>query len=274
MVQKPQKVISSAGTNLIGYFQELFRYKDLLITLSLRDFKVRYSQTFLGFLWVFIQPICTVAVLVFVFEKTLHIDTLGVPYPLYAMSGMVLWTYFGYVLNQSGTSIISSQSMISKVYFPRMIIPVSKALVGLIDFFVSFLILCVLFLVFRHPISSQTVYAPVFFFITLLSSLGAGILFSALTVRYRDFQYVIPFLLQFGLYITPVAYPTSFIPEKFKWLYFLNPMAGAIEGLRWSIFGRNSLDPFCYVSFAVAILLFVTGIVCFAKVESKMADLV
>lgn len=274
MVQKPKQVISSAGSGLGDYLLELFKYKDLLVTLSLRDFRVRYSQTFLGFLWAFIQPFSTVVILVFVFDKTLHVDTKGIPYPLYAMAGLTLWTYFGFVLNQSGTSIVSSQSLITKVYFPRLIIPVSKAWVGLIDFVISFLLLCGLLLIYRFPLTWQVLYAPLFVFLSFLASLGAGIWFCSLTVRYRDFQYVIPFLLQFGLYITPIAYPTSFIPEKFKWLYFVNPIAGAIEGFRWSIFHTGALDPYCYISFAASILLFATGIWSFVKAEDRMADLV
>ncbi len=274
MVQKPRQVISSSQTSLIFYFQELIKYRDLLITLTLRDFKVRYSQTFLGFLWAFIQPFSTLLILVFVFGKTLHVDTGGIPYPLYAMSGMVLWTYFGYVLNQSGNAIISSQSMISKVYFPRLIIPISKAFVGLIDFLISFVLLGILLVVYRYPLSVQAIYAPIFVFLAFISAIGAGILFCTLTVRYRDFQYVIPFLLQFGLYITPIAYSASYIPTKWKWLYFLNPMAGVIEGLRWSLFGKAIFEPCYFVSFGTGIMLFVVGVTSFVRIENEMADLV
>jgi len=221
-----------------------------------------------------VQPLATLAVLILVFDKTLHINTFGVPYPLYAMAGMMLWTYFGYVLNQSGTSIVSSQSIISKVYFPRLVIPVSKALVGLIDFFVAFLILTGMFVAYGYPVSMKVVFAPVFVLISMFASLGAGILFSSFTVRYRDFQYVIPFVLQVGFYVTPIAYPTEFISLKLKWLYFLNPMAGIIEGFRWCLFGSGSLDPFCYLSFMVTFLMFLVGIYTFISTESEMADLV
>lgn len=274
MVNRPKQVIDSSSTSLAHYFQELVKYKDLLVTLSIRDFKVRYSQTFLGFLWVFLQPLSTVAVLVLVFDKTLHVETRGIPYPLYAMAGMALWTYFGYVLNQSGTSIIQSQSIISKVYFPRLIIPISKAVVGLIDFGVSFALLGLLFLVYRYPIAPQIVFAPFFVLLALLASVGVGILFSSFTVRYRDFQYVIPFVLQVGFYITPIAYPATFVSGTWKWLYFLNPMAGIIEGFRWSIFGGAALDNHCYVSCVATAVMLVTGVFFFVKSESEMADLV
>jgi lipopolysaccharide transport system permease protein len=228
----------------------------------------------LGFLWAFIQPFGTMAILIFVFDKTLHVKTEDIPYPLHAMAGMMLWTYFGFVLQQSGTSIISSQSIISKVYFPRLILPLSKAFVGLIDFFISFLMLVALFIFFRFPLSPQMIYAPLFILLAMLASLGTGILFSSVSVRYRDFQYVMPFVLQVGLYITPIAYPTTFISEKWKWVYFLNPMAGIIEGLRWSIFDRKIMDPYCYVSFFTTFLILLVGLFFFMKTESKMADLV
>jgi lipopolysaccharide transport system permease protein len=274
MVQKPTKVISSSSTSVSDYFKDLFRYKDLLITLTLRDFKVRYAQTFLGFLWAFIQPFSTILVLVFVFEKALHVDTEEIPYPLFAMSGMVLWTYFAYVFGQSGSSIVTSQSIISKVYFPRLIIPISKALVGLIDFAISAAMLCILFWYYHFPLTLQLFYVPLFVLLAFVASIGAGILFSSLTIKYRDFQYVIPFLLQFGLYVCPVAYPVAVVTGKLKWLYFLNPMAGIIEGLRWSLFGKPYFDPYCYISFLMACLILVVGVLLFVKTESIMADVV
>lgn len=274
IVRKPNQVIDSSPTSIARYISELLAYKDLLLTLALRDFKVRYSQTFLGFLWVFVQPVSTMLVLVFIFDKALHVDTHGTPYPLFAMAGMMLWTYFGYVVNQSGNSIISSQSIISKVYFPRLVIPISKAFVGLIDFLVSFLIFVSMMVWYQQILSPQLGYAFLFTAIAFLFSVGFGILVCALTVRFRDFQHVIPFVLQFGLYITPIAYPTSLIPSNWKLLYFVNPMAGIVEAFRWSVFGSTKFEPLCYVSFVSASVFFVLGFVFFIKTESEMADLV
>ena len=274
MVERRKQVIDSSGIRFADYFKDLIRYKDLLLTLSVRDFKVRYSQTLLGFVWAFIQPLTTVLVLIVVFDKTLHVNTGNIPYPLYAMAGISLWTYFGFVINNAGNSIINSQSIISKVYFPRLILPLSKSIVGLIDLMISILILTIFFIYFRFTITSQLIFAPVFILLTLLTAVGAGIIFSSLSIRLRDFQHVIPFLLQFGLYATPIAYPSIFVPEKYKWLYFMNPMTGIIEGFRWSIFGLNTFDNKCYISFLVSFVMFFAGIAFFLKVESKMADIV
>jgi len=275
MVNKRKKeVIDGSNASLLTYLQEVIKYKDLLYTFTIRDYRVRYSQSFLGVLWAFLQPFCTVLILVLVFDHALHVPTNGVPYPLYAMAGMSLWTYFAFVLNQSGTSILSSQSMISKVYFPRLIIPFSKAILGVIDFMVSFAMFLVLLLYYQYSISFQFLFLPVFLLLTFVASFGAGILFCSVSLRYRDFQYVIPFVIQFGLYVSPIAYPASFISEKFKWLYFLNPMAGAIEGFRWSVFHQVPFDPYILLSFLSAFTLFILGMFLFNRMEKDMADLV
>lgn len=267
-------IIDANNKSVFEDFKELIRYKDLFFTLALRDFKVRYAQTFLGFAWAFLQPFSTLIVLVLVFKNALKVDTQNVPYPLFAMAGMTLWTYFGYVLNQSGSSIISSQAMISKIYFPRLIIPISKALVGLIDFGISFGMLICLFIYYQTPLQNQIVFLPLILLITIISSLGVGILFSSLSVRFRDIQYVVPFIVQFGLYITPVAYPANFISDQYKFVYYLNPLAGAIDAFRWSLFGGPMFNNYCYISFLSGILLFLIGILVFRSIESKMADIV
>ncbi len=267
-------VIDAHNKPFLVDFREIVRYKDLFFTLALRDFKVRYAQTFLGFAWAFLQPFTTLVVLVIVFKNALKVDTQNVPYPLFAMAGMTLWTYFGYVLNQSGSSIISSQAMISKIYFPRLIIPISKAMVGIIDFGISFFMLICLFIYYQTPLQGQMVFLPLFVFINVISSLGAGILFSSLSVRFRDVQYIIPFIVQFGLYITPVAYPASFITSDFKFLYYLNPLAGTIDAFRWSLFGGELFSNYCYLSFTSGILLFIVSIMVFRSIENKMADIV
>jgi lipopolysaccharide transport system permease protein len=256
---------------------ELIRYKDLLYILAFRDYRVRYAQTFLGFSWAFIQPALTITILVLVFGKLGGIKT-ELPYPLVASCGLVVWSYFSYVMAQSGNSIIASQQMVKKIYFPKIIIPISKSLVGLIDFCISFLILIALMVFYKVPPKPQFFFFPIFCLLGIVAALGVGSWLSALTVKYRDFQHVVPFMVQIGLYATPVAYPAALVTQKMPtWLeslYYLNPMVGVIEGFRWSVLGIGELQAVNYVSFLFAIVLLITGMLYFNKIEKDMADLV
>lgn len=271
------KLIDSKKRTFIPDFKELYRYKDLFWTLSWRDFRVRYAQTTIGLLWALIQPLVTILILSLVFGQFVGVKT-PVPHLVYTVAGMSIWTYFSYVLTNSGSSIIASQQMVKKIYFPRLIIPLSKAIVGLIDFGITLIILIIL-MCYYHIVPSATIwFAPLFLLVGIIAALGAGIWLSALTVRYRDFQHVVPFIVQIGLYITPIAYPAEFATQHLpKWaadIYFLNPMAGVIQGFRWSLFGGTPPDGFFWISFAMVIILFVSGLFYFNKVESDMADYV
>jgi lipopolysaccharide transport system permease protein len=177
-------------------------------------------------------------------------------------------------MNQAGNSIISAQGMIQKIYFPRLIIPLSKAVIGFVDFAISFVFILVLMLWFGVPPAPTLIFLPFFILMTLVSALGVGIWLSALTIRYRDFQQIVPFLAQFGLYATPIAYPSSLLPEKYQLLVHLNPMAGVVEGFRWAVLGTNPPHPYAYLSFGLAWLLFATGLVYFKRTERIMADIV
>jgi len=271
-------IIDSKNRSLGINLRELFKFRDLFMVLAYRDYRIRYAQTYLGFLWAIIQPLATLLVLVLVFNKAAGIKTGTVPYPLFAACGMAVWTYFSYVLSQAGGSIIASQSMIQKIYFPRLIIPFSKALVGVIDFLISFALIIILMLVYRYSLSWTIVYLPLYFLAIILTALSIGVLFSAITVRYRDFQHIIPFIVQFGLYITPVAYPADLvvkrIPTWASMIYYLNPMAGVTEGFRFSLLGTDPPSLLSYISFAVVIVLFISSLLYFNRTEKIMADLV
>ena len=273
-----QIIVDASKKRFSINFKELWAYKDLFLVLAYRDYRVRYSQTFLGLVWAFIQPFTTLIIFIIVFGKAARIDTSPVPYPLFAVCGMAAWTYFSFVLSQSGSSIISSQAMIQKIYFPRLIIPLSKALVGLVDFGITFIFVIVLLIVYKHPPSINLLFLPGFILINLIAALGVGIWLSALTIRYRDFQHVIPFLVQFGLYATPVAYPAHLIIKSLSpWavtFYYLNPMAGVVEGFRWSIIGGAAPNAYCFVSFTMVLIIFITSLVYFRKTERIMADIV
>ena len=258
--------------------KELVKYKDLFLLLAYRDYRVRYAQTLIGFAWAFIQPLATLLIFIVVFGKAIQVDTGNIPYPVFAVAGMIGWSYFSFVLNQAGGSIIGSQEMVKKIYFPRLVIPLSKALVGLVDFTISFIITVVFMIIYGIWPSVNIVFLPLFILIVIISSLAVGIWLSALSIRYRDFKHIIPFLVQFGLYATPVAYPSELVVERLpEWaviLFYLNPMAGVIEGIRWSLFGLGSLTTYSYVSFGMIALLFVSALFYFKKMEKVMADYV
>jgi len=255
--------------------RELIFYKDLFFSLTYREFRVRYAQTFIGFLWAFMQPLATLVIFTFIFGQAIKIDTAGIPYPVFALSGMVVWTYFSFVVSQSGRSLINSQSMIQKIYFPRLILPLSQALIGLVDFLVTFILLIISMIWYGVIPSSNIWYLPFFLIIAIIAALSVGIWISALTIRYRDFQHVIPFLIQIGLYATPVAYSSLYIPEKYHLIYYsINPMAGVVEGFRWCIIGQGSIHPYTFISLGIVIVLFLTSLRYFKKVERIMADII
>ena len=271
------KIIDAKHRQLFPSFGELKRYKDLFLTLAWRDFRVRYAQTTIGFLWAFIQPIVTLVILSLVFGRIAKVET-DIPHTLFTACGLITWTYFAYVMTNSGKSIIESQNMIKKIYFPRLIVPLSKAVVGLIDVGVTVLILIVL-MIYEGIAPAGTVWlAPIFLFIGMIAALGVGIWLSALTIRFRDFQHIIPFMVQLGMFITPVAYPAEKAAEQMpEWamsIYYLNPMAGVVQGFRWSIFGGEAPGNLMYISFGMIAILFVTSLMYFKRVEDEIADFV
>ena len=273
------KTVVDAGKRKLSLnLRELVDYQDLFLILAYRDLRVRYAQTFLGFLWAFLQPAATLLIFTVVFGKAVKVDTGGVPYPVFAITGMTAWTYFAFVLNQSGNSIIGAQEMVKKIYFPRLVIPLSKAVVGFVDFAIAFLFLAVLMLAYKFVPSSNIIFLPVFILLAIISALAVGIWLSALTIRYRDFQHIVPFLVQFGLYATPVGYPAETIVNNLpNWaviIYYLNPMAGVVEGFRWSILGGIPPSDYAYISFALIAILFISALFYFRKVERAMADIV
>lgn len=246
----------------------------MLYTLAWREFRIRYAQTFLGFVWVLIQPMATLAIFFVVFGKAIKVDTGDIPYPVFALTGITAWTFFSFVVSTSGRSLITESGMIKKIYFPRLILPLSKAFVGLVDFTVAFVLLICSMVYFQISPSSNIMWLPVFIVFLFVISLSAGILISALSIRFRDVQHIVPFLIQIGLYATPVAYSVSIIPEKYHLLYYIaNPLSPVIEGFRWCIIGGQINISYLMYSFAFIILLFFISLLYFKKVERTMADI-
>lgn len=256
---------------------ELYRYRDLFATLTYRDFKVRYAQTFLGFAWAFLQPIVQLVIMFFIFGVVADIKVDYAPTMIFIMTGQVAWSYFSFVMSQSGNSIIGAAGMITKIYFPRLIIPLSKAVLGFIDFGIAFLLLIGIMIYYQFIPSINMVFLPLYILLTIITSLAVGIFLSSLTIRYRDFQHVIPFMVQVGYYLTPIGYPFVDRPEITSWMkfaYYLNPMAGIVEGYRWSILGGPLPNQYSYISFVVVLIMFVASLYYFRKTERIMVDII
>ena len=273
------KVIIKAGKGKLNLgLKDLLSYRDLFWLLVYRDYRVRYAQTFLGLTWAFIQPFATLLIFTLVFSYAIEVDTQGLPYPLFAMVGLTAWSFFAFVLSNSGNSVVGAQDMIKKIYFPRLVIPFSKAVVGFIDYGISFLFVIILCIYYGFKPSPNILYLPILIVMTVITSLAIGVWMSALTIRFRDFQHIIPFLVQLGLYATPVAYPSELvvknIPSWASFLFYANPMAGIVEGYRWCILGIGSFNSMSFVSYSVVIVVFVTGLFYFRSMEKKMADII
>ena len=255
--------------------KELWNYRELLFILVWRDIKVRYKQTALGAAWAILQPVLATVVFSIFFGRFAKVPSDGIPYPVFAYVGLLPWTLFAYALNESANSLVSNQNLIKKVYFPRLVIPLSAVLAGLVDFAISFVVLLGLFWKYGVTPSASLVVLPVFILLAVASALAIGLWLSALNVQYRDVRYTIPFLTQLWLFATPVVYPSSLVPAKWRTLYGLNPMAGVVEGFRWALLGKAA-NPghLVWVSAGMVVLLLLGGVIYFRRMESTFADIV
>lgn len=261
---------------------DLWEYRELLLFLVWRDLKVRYKQTALGAAWIILQPLLSTFIFSFLFGGLLNIQSGNIPYPVFALSGLIVWNYFASSLNKSSTSLVNSTNLITKIYFPRLIIPIAGVLSGLVDFFISFFLLVVIMLIYQVKIAVTTIYFPILLLFALLTALGFSLWLSALNVRYRDINYLIPFFIQTWMYITPVIYPATLIPEKYEFLRVflgINPMTGVIEGFRWSLLGSqlgNAQAPIqiIIISVGVTATILVSGILFFRYTERTFADII
>lgn len=254
--------------------RELWAYRELIYVLFKRDIKVRYRQTVLGAIWAILQPLLTMAIFVLVFGHLTEMPSDRYPYPIFVYAGLLPWTFFANAITSSANSLVNESNLISKVYFPRLAIPLASIGAGLVDFFIASSILLLLMLHYKLGWGLHLFAAPFLLLAVVFTALGVGTLLSALTVAYRDFRYVVPFLVQFWMFATPVVYPKSLIPEKWHWLLFLNPMSGIIDAFRASVLGRPFDLGLIALSFIVATLLFVCGIAYFEKVERRFADII
>ena len=254
---------------------ELWRYRELLFFLTLRDIKLRYKQTVLGVAWAVIQPLATMAVFAIFFGKLGNLPSDGKPYALFVLAALLPWQLFAYALTQSSNSLVAEQRLITKVYFPRLIIPVASVLSGLVDFVIALVLVMIGMVVFKVLPTAAILTLPIFALFAVCTALAFGLWLSALNVQYRDVRYTIPFLTQFWMFASPVAYPASMIPEQYRAFYGLNPMAGVIEGTRWALLGTDAPDwGLMAVSAAVVAVLLAGGLYYFKRMEKTFADVV
>jgi lipopolysaccharide transport system permease protein len=273
---KSPELIIEAGRAEQQYWRDLWRYRELFYFLAWRDILVRYKQTAIGVAWALIRPFLTMVVFTVIFGKLAKLPSEGVPYPILVFAAMLPWQFFANSLSESSSSLIGNANLISKVYFPRLIVPTSAIVVSFVDFLISGIILLGLMAWYNFVPSWRILTLPLFVIIAFAASLGAGLWLASLNVQYRDFRYIVPFLVQFGLYVSPVGFSSSIVPPQWRFIYSLNPMVGVIDGFRWAILGGESqlYLPGFLLSIGFVIVLLVSGIWYFRKMERTFADVI
>jgi len=268
-------IIQNKNIEIMTYLSKIRQHRHLIYTLAKRDIKAKYAQTKLGWLWAIIQPLATLTIFVLFFDKLVHISTGDVPYALFAFCGIITWYLFTYIVNSAGTAIIQNQDLIKKIYFPKIILPISKTIGGVFEFGISFGLLLLLMLVMGQAITLKIIVVPLVLLLVLLTGLSVSIWLSALTVKNRDLQHLIPYLTNFAIWLTPVFYPTTLIPKAFEsWIYYLNPLATVLKLLRWALLNDVPPEPIYFVSFIGVFILLVLGFLYFRRIEREIADFV
>lgn len=269
-------LVIEAGRSERHYWADLWRYRELFYFLAWRDILVRYKQTAIGIAWAVLRPLLTMLVFTAVFSRLARLPSDGVPYPVMVLAALLPWQFVSAALSEAGNSLVGNANMVSKIYFPRLIIPTSTVIVSLVDCAITGLILAVLMLWYGVVPDARILALPLFVLVAFALALGLGLWIAALNVKYRDFRYIIPFAVQLGLYVSPVGFSTAIVPERWRLLYSLNPMVGIIDGFRWSLLGADARLPWTSVALSVAIagLLLVTGVMYFRSTERKFADLI
>ena len=271
-----KKLVIEAGKTETQYWKDLWNYRELFYFLAWRDILVRYKQTLIGIAWALLRPFLTMVVFSIVFGKLAKLPSEGVPYPILVFAAMLPWQFFANALSECSNSLIQNANLLSKVYFPRLIVPTSAVIVSFVDFLISGIILLGLMAWYNFIPSWRILTLPLFIAIAFLAAIGAGLWLSALNVQFRDFRYIVPFIVQFGLYISPVGFSSTIVPEQWRLLYSLNPMVSVIDGFRWAILGGESqiyILGFC-LSLSLVIFLFITGIWYFRRMEKTFADII
>ena len=276
MSNKQYELIIEAGHTELHYWRDLWRYRELFYFLAWRDIFVKYKQTIVGLLWAILRPLLTMIIFTIVFSRIAKLPSNGIPYSILVFSAMLPWQFFSNSISGAGESLIVNSNIISKVYFPRLIIPSSAVIVNLVDFLISGLVLIGIMLWLAYLPTYRIFFLPLFILMMFAASIGFGLLLSAINVKYRDFRIIIPFIVQFGLYISPVGFSSGLIPEQWRLIYSINPMVGIIDGFRWSILQSPEplYIPGLIVSLIIILMTLVTGIYYFRKTEKTFADII
>lgn len=271
-----QKLIIEAGRTERHYWMDLWRYRELFYFLAWRDILVRYKQTVIGIAWALVRPFLTMVIFSIIFGKLGKFPSDGVPYPILVFAAMLPWQFFANALSEASNSLIGNANLISKVYFPRLIIPASSVITSFVDFLISGVILVGLMVWYRFVPDWRILTLPLFIGVAFAAAMGCGLLLTALNVKYRDFRYIVPFIVQFGLYISPVGFSSSIVPEKWRLLYSLNPMVGVIDGFRWAVLGGAAAIywPGFLLSMLLVAASLIAGIIYFRKTEKTFADVI
>ncbi|MFY4728945.1 ABC transporter permease [Nitrospira sp. BLG_2] len=275
-MESQAELIIEAGKTEHHYWKDLWRYRELFYFLAWRDILVRYKQTIIGVAWAVLRPLLTMVAFVFVFGKLARMPSDGVPYPILVFAALLPWQFFANAFTEAGNSLVSNANMISKVYFPRVVIPASAVIVSFVDFLLSGALLATLMLWYGLTPDWRIMTVPLFMALAIAAAMGTGLWIAALNVKYRDFRYIIPFIVQFGLYISPVGYSSAVVPDHWRLLYSINPMVGVIDGFRWALLGGESqlYWPGVSLSLVLVMLIAVTGVLYFRKTEKSFADVI
>ena len=275
VIQRKKHVITPSKSFIALNLKEIWNYRELLGILAWRDVSVRYKQSIVGIGWAIIQPVMTMIIFTIIFGKFAKLPSDGIPYPVFTYCALLPWNYFARSLGDSSDSLVGSSHLITKVYFPRLILPISKVFAGLIDLSIAFIILFGMMFWYRMVPTAGILFLPVFILIAMLAALGVGFWFTALNVLYRDVKFVVPFLIQFWMYASPVAYSTSIIPDQWKWIYGLNPMVGVIEGFRWALLGKTApLISMFLIPSCILLVMLISGLYFFKNMEKTFADVI
>jgi lipopolysaccharide transport system permease protein len=267
------ELVIEAGKTEKNYWKDLWRYRELFYILSWRDIKVRYKQTVIGAAWAIVKPLLTIIIFTLIFGRVagLQKDT-SIPYSLVVLAGMLPWQFFATALSEASNSLIGNTNLVSKVYFPRLIIPASSIITSLVDLAISFIILLIMMIFYQYLPSWRIFFLPLFILLALMASFGFGVYLTALNVKYRDFRYIIPFVVQFGLFVSPVGFTSERLPEQWRLLYSINPMVGVIDGFRWCILGTPMYWPGLFMSVIITLFSLLLGVRYFRKTEKSFAD--
>jgi len=271
----PTLIISAEPESPIAYCQKLWQYRAMVLALARRDWKAKYAQTLVGILWSVLQPLIGLLIFSFFFEKVVRIsDAIPYAYAIFAFSGMTCWFYFTQHLNQGGTALLQEQTLLKKIYFPRLLLPIAKAVAGLADYSISLILLMALLLWKGVYPGAHIIYLPLFILLNVITALSFSIWLSALTIRFRDFNHLIPYLVGFSIWLTPVFYPVTLVPEQYHFLLYCNPMAAVIEGFRWSLIGIEHFNSNYLIGITISFILLSSGFIYFFKIEHQISDFI